>query len=600
MGDKKDKKGERDIDDDLRAASVNANHNFKESTNNNRKLSELAAGAGGGRPGPDGGGHAAEAFPGAGVEDPEPAFLSNLTQTRDRHNTDYQSGLQTKKTKTLKKKRRANELELTGNSLYCFGPENCLRVITAEFVQNPYFEQFILHLIGINSLFMALEEPVLTESYAKATLKLFGDVVSALFIAECVLKVFVMGFVVGKKTYLRDSFNVLDFVIVVISIAAWILEAREGFDVSFVRAFRALRALRPLKLVSKNEGMKLVVNSILNSIPSLINVGLISILFYFVFGVIGLQSLSGRVSYCVDADGNGVDVNKVTCLADGLEWVLPPNNYDNIFSSMLTFFEVSTLEMWPDIMFASLDSSDEIDGVLSLDRREHLSLLFITFIFITTFFVMNLFISVIVRQFNEQKLKTEGSANLTDEQKEWVKIQRFMAEVRPAVICVEPKDCFRHAFWYLAHKSSHFEWFITLVIVLNTIAMCMEFYGAPAKYMYVLYVFNLVFVVIFTIEAIIKLIGLGPRYYFYIDWNKFDFSIVVVSLVSESPFLGNINLTAFRIIRVARLLRMIKTSKKLQDLLRTLYLALNNIANVGILFMLIIFVYAVAGMDIFG
>merc|ERR1711971_651650 len=113
MGDKKDKKGERDIDDDLRAASVNANHNFKESTNNNRKLSELAAGAGGGRPGPDGGGHAAEAFPGAGVEDPEPAFLSNLTQTRDRHNTDYQSGLQTKKTKTLKKKRRANELELT-------------------------------------------------------------------------------------------------------------------------------------------------------------------------------------------------------------------------------------------------------------------------------------------------------------------------------------------------------------------------------------------------------------------------------------------------------------------------------------------------------
>ena len=128
----------------------------------------------------------------------------------------------------------------------------------------------------------------------------------------------------------------------------------------------------------------------------------------------------------------------------------------------------------------------------------------------------------------------------------------------------------------------------------------MEYYGAGEEYLHVLHICNLVFVAIFTVEAVLKLLGLGVTYYFYIDWNKFDFAIVVVSLLSESPFLGEINLTAFRIIRVARLLRMIKSSKQLQDLLRTLYLALNNIANVGILFMLIIFVFAVAGMDVFG
>ena len=257
-----------------------------------------------------------------------------------------------------------NEIELTGNSLFIFSPENKLRILTAEFVQNPYFEQFILHIIGLNSLFMALEEPILTEVYAKDTLKLFGTIVSILFIVECVLKIFVMGFVIGKKTYLRDSFNVLDFVIVVISIVAWILESMEGFDISFVRAFRALRALRPLKLVSKNEGMKLVVNSILNSIPSLINVGLISILFYFVFGVIGLQMLMGKVSRCFDQAGDPVNLNKVDCLKAELEWVVPPNNYDNIFFSMLTFFEISTLEMWPDIMFNAFDKAPEVDGVM--------------------------------------------------------------------------------------------------------------------------------------------------------------------------------------------------------------------------------------------
>ena len=321
----------------------------------------------------------------------------------------------TKGVKVIKKRKRMNEIELLGDSLFLFSPDNKLRIWTAEFVQNPYFEQFILHLIGLNSLFMALEEPILVEGYAKDTLKLFGDIVSVLFIIECVLKVFVMGFVIGKKTYLRDSFNQLDFVIVVISIVAWVLESLEGFDISFVRAFRALRALRPLKLVSKNEGMKLVVNSILNSIPSLINVGLISILFYFVFGVIGLQMLMGKVSQCFDAGGDPIKLNKADCLAAEYEWVVPPNNYDNIFYSMLTFFEISTLEMWPDIMFNAFDAAPEVDGIMEKDNNPTMALLYISFIFITTFFVMNLFISVIVRQFNEQKIKTEGSAGLEDE-----------------------------------------------------------------------------------------------------------------------------------------------------------------------------------------
>ena len=72
------------------------------------------------------------------------------------------------------------------------------------------------------------------------------------------------------------------------------------------------------------------------------------------------------------------------------------------------------------------------------NNRQWIAILFISFIFVTTFFVMNLFISVIVGQFNEQKEKSEGSARLSDEQKEWVKIQRFMAEVKAPVIEVEP------------------------------------------------------------------------------------------------------------------------------------------------------------------
>ena len=80
----------------------------------------------------------------------------------------------------------------------------------------------------------------------------------------------------------------LDFIIVFFSIVNWIIEALSSADISFVKGFRALRALRPLRVVSKNEGIKTVVNSLLKSIPSLLNVLLIIILFLLVFGILGV------------------------------------------------------------------------------------------------------------------------------------------------------------------------------------------------------------------------------------------------------------------------------------------------------------------------
>lgn len=98
----------------------------------------------------------------------------------------------------------------------------------------------------------------------------------------------ILGFVIGKGTYLRDAFNILDFVIVLFSILNWILDNLSGVSVSFLRGFRALRALRPLRMVSKNDGMKIVVNSLLKSIPSLFNVFLICLLFLLVFGILAV------------------------------------------------------------------------------------------------------------------------------------------------------------------------------------------------------------------------------------------------------------------------------------------------------------------------
>jgi len=90
--------------------------------------------------------------------------------------------------------------------------------------------------------------------------------------------------------------------IVFFSILTIILESVIKTDISFIRGFRALRALRPLRVVSKNEGIKTVVNSLLKSIPALLNVLLIVLLFLMVFGILGIQLFKGRLGFCNDDD----------------------------------------------------------------------------------------------------------------------------------------------------------------------------------------------------------------------------------------------------------------------------------------------------------
>lgn len=103
------------------------------------------------------------------------------------------------------------------------------------------------------------------------------------------IKIIVLGFFwEGKNCYLHDPWNILDFILVLFSIAIWILASTNLTQLDAVRGIRALRALRPLRVVAKDDGIKAVVNSLINSLPSLMNVVLIIIMFLLVFGILGV------------------------------------------------------------------------------------------------------------------------------------------------------------------------------------------------------------------------------------------------------------------------------------------------------------------------
>ena len=166
---------------------------------------------------------------------------------------------------------------------------------------------------------------------------------------------------------------------------------------------------------------------------------LIIMMFLLVFGILGVQLWKGGIGECNDPSDeiltrqdceNGSwflqEVTNHVGIVVGYErvqrkWYIPENNYNNVFSSVLTFFEISTLEMWPGMMFNAIDIVGP-DMKMKQDNNLYVAFIFVVYIFFTTFFIMNLFISVIVDKFNEEIKKRQGSHNFTEEQKEWVKI----------------------------------------------------------------------------------------------------------------------------------------------------------------------------------
>lgn len=116
-----------------------------------------------------------------------------------------------------------------------------------------------------------------------------------IFVLESLLKMVAFGFCVDKNSYLRDTWSILDFFIVSVSM----IDIFGGdTDFSIFRIMRMLRTLRPLRFISHNLSMKLVVTALLESVSGILNVLLVVILIWMMFGILGMNLMRGRMNYC--------------------------------------------------------------------------------------------------------------------------------------------------------------------------------------------------------------------------------------------------------------------------------------------------------------
>jgi len=272
----------------------------------------------------------------------------------------------------------------------------------------------------------------------------------------------------------------------------------------------------------------------------------------------------------------------------------PAFKFSNIYISIITSYVLSNTEGWPDIMNSYRIYSD------------FYGLFFIVYILVVSSFFINLFTGIMFKYFNESWSREQKVA---DDDKKAQKYYDFLQQIEEAQPDYpsynKPKEgSFRYYIREFA-DSTFLDNFIMIIIFLNMVSMAMNYDGCDTTYEFCLKIANFIFTGIFIAECLLKLIAYGPVGYFYFGWNKFDFFVVIASLVDiivanidgiDASFLKSFQIIrVLRVLRVTRVLRLVKALKGLEKLLQTLRWSISALTNVFVLMFIIFCIFAIMG-----
>ncbi|XP_041813433.1 voltage-dependent T-type calcium channel subunit alpha-1I [Chelmon rostratus] len=492
-------------------------------------------------------------------------------------------------------------------SVFLFSPQNKFRQMCQSIIAHKLFDYVVLAFIFSNCITVALERPkILQGSLERVFLTISNYIFTAIFVGEMTLKVVSMGLYVGEQAYLRSSWNILDGFLVFVSLIDIVVSMAGGAKIlGVLRVLRLLRTLRPLRVISRAPGLKLVVETLITSLKPIGNIVLICCAFFIIFGILGVQLFKGKFFYCFGPDVKNI-TNKSDCLQANYKWVHHKYNFDNLGQALMSLFVLASKDGWVNIMYHGLDAVG-VDQQPVTNNNPWMLLYFISFLLIVSFFVLNMFVGVVVENFHKcrQHQEVEEAKRREEKRQRRMEKKRRKAQKLPYYASYGKVRLMIHTLC----TNHYLDLIITFIICINVITMSLEHYNQPHSLDLALKYCNYFFTSTFVVESVLKLIAFGFRRFFKDRWNQLDLAIVLLSVMGIT--LEEIEISAalpinptiiriMRVLRIARVLKLLKMATGMRALLDTVVQALPQVGNLGLLFMLLFFIYAALGVELFG
>ncbi|XP_060736720.1 voltage-dependent L-type calcium channel subunit alpha-1D isoform X12 [Tachysurus vachellii] len=468
-----------------------------------------------------------------------------------------------------------------GSAFFIFSHTNPFRMGCYRLINHQIFTNITLVFIMLSSFSLAAEDPIRNLSARNIILGYFDYAFTAIFTVEILLKMTAYGAFLHKGAFCRNYFNLLDLLVVGVSLVSFGIQSSA---ISVVKILRVLRVLRPLRAINRAKGLKHVVQCVFVAIRTIGNIMIVTTLLQFMFACIGVQLFKGKFYRCTDE----AKLNKEECqgtfilynIGDNAspqvrerKWYNSEFNFDNVLNAMMALFTVSTFEGWPALLYKAIDSNRENMGPI-YNYRIEVSIFFIIYIIIIAFFMMNIFVGFVIVTFQEQGEKEYKNCELDKNQRQCVE---YALKARPLRRYI-PKNHYQYKFWYVVN-STGFEYIMFILIILNTLCLAVQHHGQSHRFNYAMDILNMMFTGVFTVEMILKLIAFKPR-------NTEDS--------------GRISITFFRLFRVMRLVKLLSRGEGIRTLLWTFIKSFQALPYVALLIAMLFFIYAVIGMQVFG
>ncbi|NWI92884.1 SCN2A protein, partial [Pitta sordida] len=487
-----------------------------------------------------------------------------------------------------------------------------LRKTCYKIVEHNWFETFIVFMILLSSGALAFEDINIEQ---RKTVKIILDYADKIFTYVFILEMVLKWVAYGFQTYFTNAWCWLDFLIVDVGtiLSGLVANALGYSELGAIKSLRTLRALRPLRALSRFEGMRVVVNALTGAIPSIMNVLLVCLTFWLVFSIMGVNLFAGKFYHCVNTTTDEIlppekVSNRSVCEKIGkttgdVRWKNVKVNFDNVAIGYLSLLQVATFKGWMEIMYPAVDST-EVEKQPKYEENLYMYIYFVAFIIFGSFFTLNLFIGVIIDNFNQQKKKISQDIFMTEEQKKYYNAMKKLGSKKPQKPIPRPVNKLQGLVFDIVTKQA-FDITIMVLICLNMVTMMIETDDQSKVMENILFWINSIFVVLFTGEFVLKFFSLRC-YYFTIGWNIFDFVVVILSIIGvflaeviEKYFVSPTLFRVVRLARIGRILRLIKGAKGIRTLLFALMMSLPALFNIGLLLFLVMFIYAIFGMSNF-